>query len=851
MTDGSITFSATLDNTQLEKELAQTEKKIEKTEKLIAEMQKKRSEASETSIFKAAELDAEKAKLQEIKDRLQDIRALAKDKSISADSRATYAGMIPGVQTELADQRTRVRALQAEYNKIDNSVLRYDEKLKNANATLDEQKAHAGELVQRLDAANSASAKMGDAIDQAGKHMDKLLSRVKKLASRVFIFTLITAALRSLRTWLSNVVKSNDEARASVAKLKGALLTLAQPLVGVIIPAFTKFVNILAKIAAMAANVVSKLFGTTASVSADAAENLYNEMNAIEGVGEAAEDAAGSLAGFDEINTISSENASSSGAGGADSDTIAPDFSGVIGEKLGAIEAIVGGALLALGAILAFSGVNIPLGITLMALGALTLATVAKDNWDAIVQVIQGPIGALTGILGGALFVIGAILTFSGANIPLGIGLMIAGATSLATAVGVNWDTISQSLQGPIGVLTTLLSGALLVLGAILTFSGANIGLGIGLMILGAAGLATAVAVNWDTIQASLKGSIGITTGIVSTALLAIGAIFTFTGANIPLGIGLMIVGAAALATAVSVNWDTIQTLLQGPIGAVTNIVSIAFLVLGAILTFTGAAIPLGIGLLVVGAVGLANTIEANWGKIPELLQSPIGKVIAIISAALVVLGIILLFTGGGIPLGIGLIIAGAASFATAISPDWDFIPKKVKDIWDRVKKFWNDHIAKYFTAAWWKQLGKDMLNGLIGSIESGLNYALSGVGSFVNKITGVLNKIPGVNIGSVSWGNVKLPRLATGAVIPPNREFLAVLGDQTSGNNIEAPESLIRKIVREEAGSNDNTALLEAILTAIKEGHVIMVGETVLGRTTVKAINNLTIAAGKPVLLI
>lgn len=47
------------------------------------------------------------------------------------------------------------------------------------------------------------------------------------------------------------------------------------------------------------------------------------------------------------------------------------------------------------------------------------------------------------------------------------------------------------------------------------------------------------------------------------------------------------------------------------------------------------------------------------------------------------------------------------------------------------------------------------------------------------------------------------IPQLATGAVIPPNQRFTAVLGDQKHGNNLEAPESLIRKIVREEAGGS------------------------------------------------
>lgn len=55
------------------------------------------------------------------------------------------------------------------------------------------------------------------------------------------------------------------------------------------------------------------------------------------------------------------------------------------------------------------------------------------------------------------------------------------------------------------------------------------------------------------------------------------------------------------------------------------------------------------------------------------------------------------------------------------------------------------------------------------------------------------------------------VPRLATGAVIPANGEFLAVLGDQKNGRNLEAPESLIRQIVREESGGNSS---LSGVLT-------------------------------------
>lgn len=60
------------------------------------------------------------------------------------------------------------------------------------------------------------------------------------------------------------------------------------------------------------------------------------------------------------------------------------------------------------------------------------------------------------------------------------------------------------------------------------------------------------------------------------------------------------------------------------------------------------------------------------------------------------------------------------------------------------------------------------------------------------------MNSLPSMADGIQT---ASVPKLATGAVIPPNSEFMAILGDQKSGNNIEAPEGLLRQIVREEGG--------------------------------------------------
>lgn len=87
--------------------------------------------------------------------------------------------------------------------------------------------------------------------------------------------------------------------------------------------------------------------------------------------------------------------------------------------------------------------------------------------------------------------------------------------------------------------------------------------------------------------------------------------------------------------------------------------------------------------------------------------------------------------------------------------------------------------------------------------------------------------------------------------MIPPNREFMAVLGDQRNGTNLEAPEDLIRKIVREESGGNGQVViLLQSLLEAVKAGQVIMVDKAVLGRTARDGINDITMKSGKFTLL-
>lgn len=116
----------------------------------------------------------------------------------------------------------------------------------------------------------------------------------------------------------------------------------------------------------------------------------------------------------------------------------------------------------------------------------------------------------------------------------------------------------------------------------------------------------------------------------------------------------------------------------------------------------------------------------------------------------------------------------------------------------------------------------KKPINGIIGFV----NGLVSGVVGGINACIGALNRLK-INIprwvpvygGKTMGFNIpklytpQIPYLASGAVIPPNSPFTAVLGDQKRGNNIEAPESLIRRIVKEETGGGNKKYQFTAML--------------------------------------
>lgn len=520
------------------------------------------------------------------------------------------------------------------------------------------------------------------------------------------------------------------------------------------------------------------------------------------------------LAGFDELNTLDldkGDNDSGDNDSGSTYDipTKTNDKGGTgdtnegtsnIKKLVGIIGGITGILLITIGIFLCFFG-NLPFGIGCIIAGVVMLSVVAVGitKGDLEQEQIMSIISTLLAFLGGALLAIGVFLCFMG-SVPLGIACIIAGVASLVGSGVTGAKSDEKEVEDWLQKLLIVISGALIVLGILLLMFGGFSPLGIGLIVAGAVVLAVTLINESDTVSEEVKKWINVIFAIVSTAALVIGIILLCTGHITPLSIGLVVVGAVGLVSEVAINWNFLKKKLQGWIGVVTGIVSGALLVLGIIILIAsgGTALALGLALIIAGAAALVTVVTVNWDKIKEKIKSVIKSIGDWISDyGLLVLGIIMCLTGVGIPIGIALIIKWAKNGAEKGLPIATAIVDKVKEIWRAVKFFWDRNIAKYFQFAWWKNLGKAIINGLISSIEKGLNF-------IIDKINGLSWKIPDwvPKIGGEKFGfdikNVSIPRLAKGAVIPANREFLAVLGDQKSGTNIEAPAKLIKQMAKE-----------------------------------------------------
>ena len=525
------------------------------------------------------------------------------------------------------------------------------------------------------------------------------MTQAEKAELRYYaIMTQVTTAQGDMARTLEAPANQLRILQAQLTQAARAIGNIFIPALNAILPYAIAVVQVIREIANALANLAGfKLTEVDYSGVNSAAVGAGSLADNLDDAAGAAKKLKQYTAGFDELNvfapnTGSGSGAGAGGAGGFDFDLPTYDFLGdavqtrigeikkMIEDTLAEITTIVSGFMLAVGAILVVTGVNIPLGVGLMAAGAVGLAATVGLNWTAMSSELASTLALITGVVGGFLLALGAIMAFSGANLPLGIALMALGGASLVSAAVINWHNSDRHLTDALTTLTGVLAGASLAVGAMLAFTGVATGLGIALMAVGAVTLVSAAALNWNSIPDALASPLSRVGLLVSGATLALGAILAFSGC-MPLGIALMAIGATSLVSVMALNWNGLSDEIQNVIAIITTVVSVAFLAIGAALAFSGANIPLGLALLAAGAVTMGTAIMPNWNDLSDNVQQKISMITTIVGGALLAVGAILALSGVALPLGLGLMAAGALSLGAVATLNWDFVVNSIKKV--------------------------------------------------------------------------------------------------------------------------------------------------------------------------
>ena len=483
MPDGEIIINTELDNKEAQKELDRLIKKIQKSQQALAE--KKDNQSGIAAELKSATDEAIKTEdaVARLMEELNGLKDITNGRAVASPGATIDAYQ---KQSKISDELKRQEDILKEQNKqaekIGKKYAEITDKVLDEERALAAARDRAGELQKQI----AEQEKSPEIIKATSDAVEKFSMRVKKLTKRVLVFTVIASALRKLKTWFTNVLKTNDQAQKAFALLKAALLTLAQPIVNVLIPAFVAFVQILARVVAGLARLVSALFGTSAKASADAAKALNDETKAIKGAGSAAKKAGKSLAAFDEINQLSD----SSSGGGVSLD---PDFS-IFDEadkrfdKVAKAVALIGAGLLAWKISDKLPGI---LGTVMQKIAGIAIACGGLILiWDAVSDAFENGInwGNLGELLLGATALVGGLALAFG-KVGAGIGVVIAGGALLITAfndIATNGTNLKNTLALLAGLVLTglgffiltgsviplVIAGILAVVAAVLVLTG-------------------------------------------------------------------------------------------------------------------------------------------------------------------------------------------------------------------------------------------------------------------------------------------------------------------------------------------------------------------------------------------
>lgn len=751
--DGKVVISAALDNSGLVKDVG----KVEGSLGGLKTVARSASGAIQTALSSgfSKPVAAAQARINDLERQFKTVSIALKDAMLADDNAAAERAGNKQVriydQLEAAREKLRI-AVEEEARK----QARAEEK--EAQKAAKEQIKNTKELGKNFGATEKAAKRFG--------------MRLRGIVSGALVFNLISQGLRNVTDYFGRALKTNKAFSAEVAQLKAALLTAFQPIYSYVAPALINFIRLLTAAAQIVAEFFATLGGKSLQSSAIAAENLYKEAESIEAVGGAAKKASKSFAGFDEINTLQDQSAQ---GGGGSVSTTEPDFTSL---KNAGISAEMENIKAKLKDILQYVPL-ITTGILGWKLGSF-IADLLTANTEAttLKETIKNIGNKLSLAVGITLAVTGIVLETKG--------------VVDAIKEGLNKVNVTEIVTGAVGII---LGGALI--GQF--FGSAFLGGAIGAIV---AGIPMVFAGVWDAIK---NGIDWLSALLIAGGTTLIGGGIGFLiggplGALIGAGIGLIVGAITDLVIYLTQNWDEIKEKFgQWLAKAIVDIALWCSKAWDSIVGFFTNLRDSIVGFF----KGIIDWVKNNWKSIVLFLINPLAGVFNYLYENF-----------EGFRDFVDTVVGKIAGFFTNL---WDGFKKGAKAAWNGVKEVFNkvgSFFGDIFSKAWsnivkvFSVSGEIFVNikdGILSAFKKIVNGIISGLNKVIkvpfDGINLALKKVRDINIaGAKPFGGIRLinvpqiPYLAQGAVLPPNKPFMAVVGDQRHGTNVEAPLATIQE---------------------------------------------------------
>lgn len=668
------------------------------------------------------------------------------------------------------------------------------------------------EAKKAFDRTSSGAKRTARHTARAENEMMQLWNRLKSLAASALVFNTISSGLGSLKDKIIELLMLNTDFSDSISAIYGNLLTAFQPIYDVIIPILNSFMDKLKIASSYIASFVAVLFGNTVKGSQAAAESLQNQADA-------AENLRSALGTYDELEVIGQSETGQEETEGpifgvTDFDSSFESIKDAIenGDVSGVITAMISklnGALAGIDGKAFIEGAKKVAGIISSSLNSVT----GTFDFDALGELLADGLNGITE------FLFDLITKTNWKGLGDSIGTFLYGALKRIDFRKIG-NTITELINSATRMITSFFSS--------IDFS--VIGMDIANLILGLL----------ESIDANALADV-ITTVLTSVIMLVSGLLEVLDFSEI-----LTIVNDIIITLIQEINWVELGSALVVLLYEVisSSIDALCALSFEAPLQLLAGLLS-GMGLdgaaeFLLGLKdGLSDAVEHVQQCIKDYITDPIKDFLGLDSGSSDLFNI-----------GVEAVAELIVGFEEEMVKAWDKVTKwcdeyivqpvessfnDLKNVWNIVKNtfadakpyfisIWNgikaafanpaDWFRNKFSQAWAAvknvfskggtifieikdgvlQSLKHIINGLIDGINQvittpfeGLNDALS---SIRNISVGTLK--PFKDIGTISVPQI--PHLASGAVIPANREFLAVLGDQKHGTNIETPlETMIK----------------------------------------------------------